>query len=132
MGSLLPCALQDRPSTSKVWAALSEHGIHRAVVFCSFWRSGCHGLVLQPVQAGLPAEDSQNIENSGRSCPPCESHAQRLCDRAQFQVFGFGKGPHGGFSGIGGGPFYGTGYYGGGGLGLIIVILLVLLLLGRL
>jgi uncharacterized protein DUF3309 len=38
----------------------------------------------------------------------------------------------GGFSGIGGGPFYGTGYYGGGGLGLIIVILLILLLLGRL
>ena len=26
----------------------------------------------------------------------------------------------GGFSGIGGGPFYGTGYYGGGGLGLEI------------
>ena len=26
----------------------------------------------------------------------------------------------GGFSGIGGGPFYGTGYYGGGGLGLVI------------
>jgi Protein of unknown function (DUF3309) len=38
----------------------------------------------------------------------------------------------GGFSGIGGGPFYGTGYYGGGGLGLIIVILLILVLLGRL
>ena len=38
----------------------------------------------------------------------------------------------GGFSGIGGGPFYGTGYYGGGGLGLVIVILLILLLLGRL
>jgi hypothetical protein len=38
----------------------------------------------------------------------------------------------GGFSGIGGGPFYGTGYYGGGGLGLIIVILLILLLLGKL
>jgi Protein of unknown function (DUF3309) len=38
----------------------------------------------------------------------------------------------GGFSGIGGGPFYGTGYYGGGGLGLVVVILLVLLLLGRL
>src|SRR6202158_831471 len=37
----------------------------------------------------------------------------------------------GGFSGIGGGPFNGTGYYGGGGLGLIIVILLILLLLGR-
>ena len=30
----------------------------------------------------------------------------------------------GGFSGIGGGPFYGTGYYGGGGLGVVIVILL--------
>lgn len=38
----------------------------------------------------------------------------------------------GGFSGIGGGPFYGTGYYGGGGLGLIIVILVILLLLGKL
>jgi hypothetical protein len=38
----------------------------------------------------------------------------------------------GGFSGIGGGPFYGTGYYGGGGLGLVIVILLVLILLGKL
>ena len=38
----------------------------------------------------------------------------------------------GGFSGIGGGPFYGTGYYGGGGLGLILIIVLVLVLLGRL
>ena len=37
----------------------------------------------------------------------------------------------GGFSGIGGGPFYGTGYYGGGGLGLIVVILLILLLMGN-
>jgi hypothetical protein len=38
----------------------------------------------------------------------------------------------GGLSGIGGGPFYGTGYYGGGGLGLVIIILLILVLLGRL
>jgi hypothetical protein len=38
----------------------------------------------------------------------------------------------GGFSGIGGGPFYGTGYYGGGGLGLVIIILLILVLMGRL
>ncbi len=38
----------------------------------------------------------------------------------------------GGFSDFGGGPFYGTGYYGGGGLGLILVIVLVLVLLGRL
>ncbi len=37
----------------------------------------------------------------------------------------------GGFSGIGGGPFYGTGYYGGGGLGLVIVILLILILMGQ-
>ena len=37
----------------------------------------------------------------------------------------------GGFSGLGGGPFYGTGYYGGGGLGLVIIILLILVLLGR-
>jgi hypothetical protein len=38
----------------------------------------------------------------------------------------------GGFSGFGGGPFYGTGYYGGGGLGLILVIVLILVLLGKL
>ena len=38
----------------------------------------------------------------------------------------------GGFSELGGGPFYGTGYYGGGGLGLVIVILLILVLLGKL
>jgi hypothetical protein len=37
----------------------------------------------------------------------------------------------GGFSGLGGGPFYGTGYYGGGGLGLVLVIVLSLVLLGR-
>ena len=37
-----------------------------------------------------------------------------------------------GFSGIGGGPFYGTGYYGGSGLGLVVLILLILLLLGKL
>ena len=37
----------------------------------------------------------------------------------------------GGFSGIGGGRFYGTGYYGGGGLGLVLIIVLVLVLLGR-
>jgi hypothetical protein len=37
----------------------------------------------------------------------------------------------GGFSGIGGGRFYGTGYYGGGGIGLLLVIVLVLVLLGR-
>lgn len=38
----------------------------------------------------------------------------------------------GGFSGIGGGPFYGTGHWGGGGLGLILVIVVILVLLGRL
>lgn len=38
----------------------------------------------------------------------------------------------GGFSGYGGGPFYGTGYYGGGGLGLVILILLILILTGNL
>lgn len=37
----------------------------------------------------------------------------------------------GGFAGIGGGPFYGTGYVGGGGLGLVVVVLLILLLIGR-
>jgi len=38
----------------------------------------------------------------------------------------------GGFSGLGGGPFYGTGYYGGGGLGVVLVIVLILVLLGKL
>ena len=38
----------------------------------------------------------------------------------------------GGFSGIGGGRFYGTGYYGGGGLGFVLVIVLVLVLIGKL
>jgi len=37
----------------------------------------------------------------------------------------------GGFSGIGGGNFYGTGYYGGGGLGLVLIIILILVLLGK-
>ncbi|UVK57670.1 DUF3309 family protein (plasmid) [Mesorhizobium sp. AR02] len=37
----------------------------------------------------------------------------------------------GGFSGLGGGPFYGTGYYGGGGLGLILIVIIVLVVLGR-
>jgi hypothetical protein len=37
----------------------------------------------------------------------------------------------GGFSGIGGGRFYGTGYYGGGGLGLVLIIVLILVLLGK-
>ena len=37
----------------------------------------------------------------------------------------------GGFSGLGGGPFYGTGYYGGGGLGVVLVIVLILVLMGR-
>jgi hypothetical protein len=39
----------------------------------------------------------------------------------------------GGFSGVGGGPFYGYGYgMGGGGIGLILVIVLILVLLGKL
>ena len=38
----------------------------------------------------------------------------------------------GGFSGIGGSRFYGTGRYGGGGLGLLLVVVLILVLLGKL
>ena len=37
----------------------------------------------------------------------------------------------GGFGRIGGGPFYGTGYYGGGALGLVLLVVLVLVLMGR-
>jgi len=38
----------------------------------------------------------------------------------------------GGFSGWGGSHFYGTGNYGGIGLGTVLVIVLILVLLGRL
>jgi hypothetical protein len=38
----------------------------------------------------------------------------------------------GGFSGVGGGPFYGMGYYGGGGLGLVLIVVLILVVLGKL
>lgn len=37
----------------------------------------------------------------------------------------------GGFSGVGGRPFYGTGYYGGGGIGLALLIVIILLASGR-
>jgi hypothetical protein len=37
----------------------------------------------------------------------------------------------GGFSGIGGAPFYGTGYYGGGGLGIVLIVVLILVILGK-
>jgi hypothetical protein len=37
----------------------------------------------------------------------------------------------GGFSGYGGGPFYGTGYYGGGGLGLALIIVLILVVMRK-
>jgi hypothetical protein len=37
----------------------------------------------------------------------------------------------GGFSGIGGSPFYGTGYYGGGGLGVVLLVVLILVVLGK-
>src|SRR5476651_74203 len=37
----------------------------------------------------------------------------------------------GGFSGFGGGPFYGTGYYGGGGIGLLLIIVVLLVATGR-
>ncbi|WP_082550000.1 DUF3309 family protein [Mesorhizobium sp. Root157] len=37
----------------------------------------------------------------------------------------------GGFSGLGGGPFYGTGYFGGGSIGLLLVIVIILAILGR-
>jgi len=38
----------------------------------------------------------------------------------------------GGFSGLGGRPFYGISYYGGSGLGLILIVVLILVLLGKL
>ena len=36
-----------------------------------------------------------------------------------------------GMTGIGGGSFYGTGYYGGGGLGLVLIVVLILVVLGK-
>lgn len=37
----------------------------------------------------------------------------------------------GGFSGIGGGPFYGQGYPFGGAIGILLIVILVLVLTGR-
>jgi hypothetical protein len=37
----------------------------------------------------------------------------------------------GGFTGIGGGPFYGRGIYLGGPIGLILLVLIILVLVGR-
>lgn len=37
----------------------------------------------------------------------------------------------GGLGNINGGPFYGTGYYGGGGIGLILLIVLILVISGK-
>lgn len=37
----------------------------------------------------------------------------------------------GGFSSLGGGRFYGTGYAGGGGLGLAVIVVLILVLIGK-
>jgi hypothetical protein len=37
----------------------------------------------------------------------------------------------GGISPLGGGNWYGTGVYGGGGLGLVVIVLLLFLLLGH-
>lgn len=37
----------------------------------------------------------------------------------------------GGFSGVGGRPFYGTGYYGGGGLGLVLMAVLIFVVLKK-
>lgn len=38
----------------------------------------------------------------------------------------------GGIYPFAGGPYYGTGYWGGGGLGLLLIIVLILVLAGRL
>jgi hypothetical protein len=38
---------------------------------------------------------------------------------------------HGGLSGWGSGPFYGTGYYRGGGLGVLLIIVILLVETGR-
>jgi uncharacterized protein DUF3309 len=37
----------------------------------------------------------------------------------------------GGFSGYGGRPFYGTGYYGGGGIGLLLLVVILMVATGR-
>lgn len=37
----------------------------------------------------------------------------------------------GGFTNLGGGRFYGTGYYGGGEISLVLIVVLILVLTGR-
>jgi hypothetical protein len=65
-------------------------------------------------------------------CLLCPDIIER--DTCEHRTYRFYRADHrllGGFSGVGGGLFYGTGYYGGGGLGQVIIILIVLLLMGR-
>ena len=67
-----------------------------------------------------------------RRMPPCRPNKVNVMSIGTIILIILVIALLGGFSGIGGGPFYGTGYYGGGGLGLVVVILLILLLLGKL
>jgi hypothetical protein len=74
---------------------------------------------------------------SGNGCSSCTFHSQAIQLRGPAMTLGtilliiLIIALIGGFSGIGGRPFYGTGYYGGGGIGLLLVIVLVLVLMGR-
>jgi hypothetical protein len=83
------------------------------------------------MRAGKTGEATQH---GGRQLPPSIAHAREIASMSigTIILIILVIALLGGFSGIGGGPFYGTGYYGGGGLGLVIVILLILLLMGRL
>jgi hypothetical protein len=74
---------------------------------------------------------------SGNGCSSCTFQPQALQLRGTAMTLGtilliiLIIALIGGFSGVGGRPFYGTGYYGGGGIGLLLVIVLVLVLMGR-
>jgi len=107
------------------------------ILIC-FSHVGVQGRIERPSIAAQEAKlTSGTFQVAGRF--PAEGGAKVCRGRAEETTMSIGTiiliilviALLGGFSGIGGGPFYGTGYYGGGGLGLVIVILLILLLLGR-
>ena len=90
-------------------------------------------VVGQNVLTGLPFRARVGFQEQ---LPESDSQTARLRDNAMslgtIVLIILVIALLGGFSGLAGGPFYGTGYYGGGGLGLILVIVLILVLLGKL
>ena len=74
MGIVLLCALQDgRPGRNS---------------------ASCGGLIAQPVQAFLPPQHRQHVEDTRRGRPSGQRRPQRLGYRAKLEVVGFREGTY--------------------------------------